>query len=123
MESAVARVCREGGACVSKNILVRDMDVARPNPLDMSEVVADGLGTAHSCRVCIATVTSVWSSKQRCSSDLVAAPAWLCWLVMSAEGARRKLDPSYPAGEGKVAAGTSHLRRRVEQAYDRSLNF
>ena len=36
---------REGGARVTTNILVRDMDVARPNPLDMRrlEVVADGL--------------------------------------------------------------------------------
>ena len=45
VESAAARVCREGGARVTTNILVRDMDVARPNPLDMRrlEVVADGL--------------------------------------------------------------------------------
>ena len=40
VESAAARVCREGGARVT-----RDMAVVRPNPLDMRrlEVVADGL--------------------------------------------------------------------------------
>ena len=30
VENAVARVCREGGACVSTNVMVRDLDVLAP---------------------------------------------------------------------------------------------
>ena len=77
VESAAARVCREGGAPVTTNILVRDMDVARPNPFDMRrlEVVADGLplfggaavGLGHHTRVefALRRVASAWSSQQR----------------------------------------------------------
>ena len=45
MESAAARVCREGGARVRLNVFVRDMDLTEPNRLDgrRLEVVADGL--------------------------------------------------------------------------------
>ena len=45
VERVVARVCREGGARVSTNIMVRDMDLAVPIPGDSRriEVLADGL--------------------------------------------------------------------------------
>ena len=45
MESAAARVCREAGARVATNLLVRDMDLDVPNAHDNRrlEVVADGL--------------------------------------------------------------------------------
>ena len=45
MESAAARVCREAGARVSLNILVQDIDLARPHDLDNRrlETVVDGL--------------------------------------------------------------------------------
>ena len=45
LESAAARVCREGGARVRLNVFVRDMDLTEPNRLDgrRLEVVADGL--------------------------------------------------------------------------------
>ena len=122
VESAVAHVCREVGPRVTTNILVRDMDVARPNPLDMRrlEVVADGLPcseggslpwTRRSCQACTAmgrlsleqpTETGqCWTqhvdgrtARIPSSSDLADAHGWLCWLVMSAVGGRRKLDPS-----------------------------
>ena len=44
-ESAAARICREGGARVTTNVMVRDMDLAAPNPGDARrlEIVADGL--------------------------------------------------------------------------------
>ena len=45
VESAAARVCREGGARVTTNVMVRDMDLAAPSPGDAPrlEIVADGL--------------------------------------------------------------------------------
>ena len=45
VESAAARICREGGARVTTNVMVRDMDLAAPNPGDARrlEIVADGL--------------------------------------------------------------------------------
>ena len=45
LEVAAAQVCREGGARVSTNVFVRDMDLAAFNALDSRrlEVVADGL--------------------------------------------------------------------------------
>ena len=45
LECAAAQVCREAGARVTTNVLVRDMDLAHFNALDSRrfEVVADGL--------------------------------------------------------------------------------
>ena len=45
LESAAARICREGGARVTTNVMIRDMDLAAPNPADgrRLEIVADGL--------------------------------------------------------------------------------
>ena len=45
VESAAARICREGGARVTDNVMIRDMDLAAPNPGDARrlEIVADGL--------------------------------------------------------------------------------
>ena len=45
LESAAARVCREAGARVATNVMVRDMDLNAPNARDVRrlEVVADGL--------------------------------------------------------------------------------
>ena len=44
VESAAARICREG-ARVTTNVMVRDMDLAAPSPRDARrlEIVADGL--------------------------------------------------------------------------------
>ena len=45
MEGAAARISREGGARVTTNAMVRDMDLAALNPGDGQrlEIVADGL--------------------------------------------------------------------------------
>ena len=45
VENAVARVCREAGARVSTNVMVRDLDLLAPQALDgrRLEVVAEGL--------------------------------------------------------------------------------
>ena len=57
MESVVARVCREGGARVATNVMVRDMDVALPNPGDSRriEVLADGLALFGGVQLAIDT--------------------------------------------------------------------
>ena len=46
VESAVARTCREGGGRVATNRMIRDLDLAVPNPGDLRsiEVIVDGLG-------------------------------------------------------------------------------
>ena len=45
LESVAARICREGGARVTTNVMVRDLDLGVPNIADgrRLEVVADGL--------------------------------------------------------------------------------
>ena len=57
VESAAARVCRETGARVSTNVVVRDLDIL---PLDRQdgrklEVVADGLPLFHGAQLAIDT--------------------------------------------------------------------
>ena len=57
LESAAARVCREAGARVSTNVMMRDMDLL---PLDRPdtrrlEVVADGLPLHHGAQLAIDT--------------------------------------------------------------------
>ena len=45
VESAVAQICREGGARVSTNVMVRDLDISQSNSTDSRrlEVIAEGL--------------------------------------------------------------------------------
>ena len=56
-ECAAAQVCREAGARVATNVLVRDMDLAAFNALDSRrlEVVADGLTLWHGAQLAIDT--------------------------------------------------------------------
>ena len=58
MESAGARICREGGARVVTNAMLRDFDIAAPDPRDQRrlEILADGLPL------------SAWSSAHRWQS-------------------------------------------------------
>ena len=57
LESAAARICREAGGRVTTNVLVRDLDLVAPNPLDSRrlEVVAPVWGVSarsgHDTRV------------------------------------------------------------------------
>ena len=57
VESVVARLCREGGARVATNVMVRDMDPAFPNPADSRriEVLADGLALFGGVQLAIDT--------------------------------------------------------------------
>ena len=57
LESAAARVCREAGARVSTNVMMRDMDLLPLNRPDTRrlEVVADGLPLHHGAQLAIDT--------------------------------------------------------------------
>ena len=56
LESAAARVCREAGARVGTNILVRDLDLPQGRPDSRQlEVVADGLPLFHGAQLAIDT--------------------------------------------------------------------
>ena len=57
MESAAARVWRETGACVTENVLVRDLDILAPDAADQRrlEVIADGLPLFHGGQLAIDT--------------------------------------------------------------------
>ena len=57
LECAAAQVCREGGARVTTNMFVRDMDLAAHNALDNRrlEVVADGLTLWRGAQLAIDT--------------------------------------------------------------------
>ena len=69
LEPAAARVCREGGARVGTNILVRDLDLVpqgRPDSRRL-EVVAGGLPLFHGAQLAIDTtlVSPVGQTKKR----------------------------------------------------------
>jgi len=55
LESAMARVCREAGARVRTNVMVRDLNlgVARPDDARRIEVVADGLPLFHGAQLAV----------------------------------------------------------------------
>ena len=57
MEIAAARVCREAGARVSTNVLVRDLDLLPLHRADARrlEVVADGLPIFHGAQIAVDT--------------------------------------------------------------------
>ena len=57
LESAAARVCREAGARVSTNVLIRDMDLLPADHPDTRrlEVVADGLPLHHGSQLVVDT--------------------------------------------------------------------
>ena len=56
-ESAAARVCREAGARVTTNVMVRDLDLLPMDRVDARrlEVVADGLPLFHGAQVALDT--------------------------------------------------------------------
>ena len=61
VESAVARICREGGGRVATNRMIRDLDLAVPNPADLRriEVIVDGLGIFEEAQLAVdATMVS-----------------------------------------------------------------
>ena len=61
VESALAQICREGGARVSTNVMLRDLDISPPQNSDgrRLEVVAEGLTLFGGCQLALdATLVS-----------------------------------------------------------------
>ena len=83
LESATARVCREAGGRVTQNVMVRDLDLAEPQPADgrRLEVVVDGLPLFGGCQLAVdATIVSAlpaWSSKEPDEERSAPARNWL----------------------------------------------
>ena len=99
LECAAAQVCREGGARVSTNVFVRDMDLAVHNGLDSRrlEVVADGLTLWRGAQLAIDT--TMVSPLRR---DGTTRPRAANFDGAALEVARRRKEATYPelSGEG-----------------------
>ena len=99
LECAAAQVCREGGARVSTNVFVRDMDLAVHNALDSRrlEVVADGLSLWRGAQLAIDT-TMVSPLRRNGTTRPRAAN----FDGAALEVARRRKEATYPelSGEG-----------------------
>ena len=95
LESAAATVCREAGARVGTNILVRDLDLApqgRPDSRRL-EVVADGLPMSHGAQLAIDTtlVSPMWDATV---CHVHAVPGRMEQLSPSPDEERRERIPS-----------------------------
>ena len=93
MESAAARICREGGARVTTNVMVRDMDLAAPNPGDARrlEIVADGLPLFGGVQLAIDTTLI---STLHCDGS--ARPGTADTDGAASVAARRRKERTYP---------------------------
>ena len=76
VESVAARICREAGGRVTTNVMVRDMDLVRPNVHDTRrlEVVVDGLSLFGGVRLAVDTTvvkcpSCQWGSTAQCCTQ------------------------------------------------------
>ena len=93
LESAIARVCREAGGRVTQNVMVRDLDLAEPQPADgrRLEVVLDGLPLFGGCQLAVdATIVSVL----HCDGSPHQGAENIDGVVL--ERARRRKERTYP---------------------------
>ena len=99
MESAAARICREGGARVTTNVMVRDMDLAAPHPGDARrlEIVADGLPLFGSAQLAIDTTLI---STLHCDGS--ARPGTADTDVAASLAARKKKERTCPELVGRA---------------------
>ena len=100
MESADARICREGGARVVTNAMLRDFDTAALDPRDQRrlEILADGLPL---CGAHLAVDTTLVS---HCTATVLHAPMLptlmtLSWQRRAAARRERVQNSSVPAEE------------------------
>ena len=100
MESAAARICREGGARVTSNVMIRDMDLAAPNPADVRrlEIVADGLPLFGGAQLAIDTTLV---STLHCDGSARPGTVDNDGAVLVA--ARRRKERTYPKGQTRCA--------------------
>ena len=102
LESAAARVCREGGAIVSTNVFLRDLDLVgvRVQNQQRIEVIAEGLPVLHGVQLAIDTtlvspIRADGEPHRRCAEVDGAA----------LEAARRRKERTYPelaGGRGRA---------------------
>ena len=93
LESAIARVCREAGGRVTQNVMVRDLDLAEPQPADgrRLEVVVDGLPLFGGCQLAVdATIVSAL----HCDGSPHQGAENIDGVVL--ERARRRKERTYP---------------------------
>ena len=146
LEVAAAQVCREGGARVSTNVYVRDMDLAAFNSLDSRrlEVVADGLTlfggpsspqTQLSSRSCTETgppggglhtsMARHWkshgagrSAHTRNWQVTKGGPAWWCWPLKWVDGGTPRPAQFISAlAKARSSSVPEILQARVEAAW------
>ena len=100
VESVAARICREGGARVVTNMMVRDMDLAAPNPNDSRrlEIVADGLPLFGGAQLAIDTTLV---SVLHCDGSARARVAHVDSAAVAV--ARRRKERTYPELVGQRA--------------------
>ena len=93
LECAAVQVCREGGARVSTNVFVRDMDLTVRNALDSRrlEMVADGLTLLRGAQ--LALDTTMVSPLRR---DGTTRPRSASFDGAALEVARRRKEATYP---------------------------
>ena len=94
MESVAARICREAGGRVTTNVMVRDMDLVRPDVHDTRrlEVVVDGLSS-----LCVAVSSWLWTPHWSVPfMQMGKHGAMLHAKTVALEAARRRKERTYP---------------------------
>ena len=89
MESVAARICRELGSRVTNNVMVRDMDLVRPDVQDMRRLEVEGDGLSLFWRVSSWLWTPQWSvpfMPMEKHSAMLHAETW--WLRKQLAGGR-----------------------------------
>ena len=93
MESVAARICREAGGRVTTNVMVRDMDLVRPDVHDTRrlEVVVDGLSLFGGVQLAVdTTVVSALHANGEARRNAARRDG----VVL--EAARRRKERTYP---------------------------
>ena len=93
MENVAARICREAGSIVTTNVMVRDMDLARPDVHDTRrlEVVVDGLSIFGSVQLAVdTTVVSALHADGEARRNAARRDG------VALEAARRRKERTYP---------------------------
>ena len=93
MENVAARICREAGGRVTTNVMVRDMDLARPDVHDTRrlEVVVDGLSILGGVQLAVdTTVVSALHANGEARRNAARRDG------VALEAARRRKERTYP---------------------------
>ena len=112
VEVAVARICREGGARVSTNVMVRDLDLSQVPGVDgrRLEVVAEGLTLFRGAQLAIdVTLVSALRGDGTARAGSATRPG------AALKVARRRKERTYPElAEKEGGPGSSSSQERSE---------